>query len=302
MQQRVRVTVLMTVHDRRDTTLACLRALGAQAHVDDVDVSVVLVDDGSSDGTADAVRAAFPAVRILQGDGELFWNGGMRAAWAAAWDGDPDFYLWLNDDTLLDPGALRLLIDTHAAVVTATTPAIVAGAITDPDSGAVNYSGVRQDPVRRLRFDPVVPDGRPIEADTMNGNAVLVPRAVARRVGTLSRRYTHGMGDYDYGLRARRVGCAVWVAPRPLGRCSTNPGFTTTGEGRADLRRLRGVKHLPPEEWRAFARRWAGPAWPAYWLSPYLRRGLWVLADALSGGRRQRVEARSAHAGRRRRG
>ncbi len=49
-----------------------------------LELSVYLVDDGSSDGTGDAVRQAYPSVSVIRGDGTLFWNRGMRKAWEDA--------------------------------------------------------------------------------------------------------------------------------------------------------------------------------------------------------------------------
>jgi GT2 family glycosyltransferase len=106
-----RVAALMAAHNRRDLTLACLRSLNAQ-RVPGVTVDVFVLDDGSSDGTSEAIGEQFPEVTVLHGDGELFWSGGMRQAFAAAIAGDYDHYLWLNDDVYLDDSALAVLLDT----------------------------------------------------------------------------------------------------------------------------------------------------------------------------------------------
>jgi GT2 family glycosyltransferase len=263
------VAVVMACHNRREKTLGALRALAGQRR-HDADVTVHLVDDGSTDGTSQAVRAEFPDAEILPGNGGLYWNGGMRVAAAAARRRDPDHYLWLNDDTVLDDAALRVLLDTAAL----HPGAIVVGSTRDPDTGVPTYGGVHRPFRRPLRFELVPPADEPRECETMNGNCVLIPRAVASVVGNLDSAYTHGMGDYDYGLRARRYGLAVWMAPGTIATCARNPE-PVPGERplRLELARLADVKGLPPRDWLVFSRRWAGPAWPVYWASPYLRRG-----------------------------
>ena len=107
-----RVAALMAAHNRRDLTLACLRSLDRQ-RVPGVTVDVFVLDDGSSDGTSEAIAEQFPEVTVLHGDGQLYWCGGMRQAFAAAIAGDYDHYLWLNDDVYLDDGALAVLLDTE---------------------------------------------------------------------------------------------------------------------------------------------------------------------------------------------
>lgn len=279
------VTAVMTVHDRKPLTLACLDALAAQ-DLPGADLSVVLFDDGSSDGTADAVRVAHPEVTVLAGDGSFFWNGGMRVALAAAMAADPDFLLWVNDDTTLQPTAVQVLLHTSDRLRDAGhPPAIVVGTVVDPATGLANYSGVRQDRLRRMRFGLVTADRDPLRVDTMNGNAVLIPRAVYRAVGNLDPGYTHSMGDYDYGLRASRAGFGVWVAPGEVGTCPSNPGFVPQSTTvRAEFRRLKGTKHLPPDEWLRFVRRWGGMAWPLFWAFPYLRRLTWILRSVRQTG------------------
>jgi glycosyltransferase involved in cell wall biosynthesis len=236
-----------------------------------------LLDDGSTDGTAEAVKARHPQVEVLRGDGTLFWNGGMRRAFAAVLEGDYDHYLWLNDDTLLYPGALENLLQTHRRVTEFGVPAsIVVGSTRDPDTGDLTYGGLsRESRLRPLRFTPVRPGEGPRECETMNGNCVLVPREVAMAVGNLDGAFTHGMGDIDYAFRAREAGCRVWVAPGYAGSCSRNlvrgswrdPGLPL----RARLSKLLGPKGLPPREWGVFVRRHAGPLWGAYWVLPYIR-------------------------------
>ena len=79
------IAILMTCHDRVATTVACLRRLfAAVEQLEGWACKVFLVDDGSTDGTGDRVRVEFPDVRVIDGDGTLYWAKGMRKAWEAA--------------------------------------------------------------------------------------------------------------------------------------------------------------------------------------------------------------------------
>ena len=59
----------MTVHNRRDTTVECIRRFYACKGVEDYDVDFYMMDDGCTDGTAEAIAETFPQVIILHGDG-----------------------------------------------------------------------------------------------------------------------------------------------------------------------------------------------------------------------------------------
>jgi GT2 family glycosyltransferase len=249
-----------------------------------------VLDDASGDGTGQAIAEQFPEVTVLHGTGELYWNGGMRRAFAAATTGDYDYYLWMNDDTTLDGHALALLLQVeHRLREQGEDPVIVAGSTRHPDTGELTYGGlVRPHRWRPLRWELVEPRDEPRTCETMNGNVVLISRAVVRRVGNIDPAFVQQMGDYDYGLRARAAGCSVWIAPGTIGTCASHPERRTDQEPLLDeLRRLWSVKELSPGPWMVFARRWAGGLWPVYWLSPYARRGARLLLERVKprGGR-----------------
>lgn len=278
------VAVLMTSFNRRSTTLRCLTELFRQDLPPGVTMTVILVDDASRDGTAEAVRAQFPSVRAIVGTGDLYWVGGMHRAFSIALAESFDAYLWLNDDTMLRPGSLRDLFGTLDTLTRPGGPAvIVVGATADPASGAMTYGGiVRASRWHPLKFALAHPGDDPVRCTTMNGNVVLIPSAAASELGNLDPAFIQGMGDIDYGLRAERAGVEVWMAAGFVGACPRNPAAGTWEDASLGLReRWRLVcdaKGLPPKPYRHLARRHAGTLWPLYWGMPYARLGLtWLV-------------------------
>jgi GT2 family glycosyltransferase len=279
--RRAKVGVLVTCHNRVERTVSCLDSMQGQVESADANVQVVLVDAGSTDGTREAVKDRFPEVTVLARGPELFWNGGMRVAFAHAYEQDPDLYLWLNDDVDLDTDALATLLATHERLASERpNPCIVVGSTRDPITAVPTYGGVvRPDRWRPMRYELVQPGPEPRPAETMNGNCVLIPRDVVARIGSLSSAYTHGMGDYDYGHRAARAGCEVWTAPGTIGTCARNPPASRASSLEEHRQRVTSpTGGLPPGEWFTFVRRWAGPLWPVYGVSPYIRRSTRWLA------------------------
>lgn len=272
-----RVAVLMTSFNRREFTLRSLRALRGQRGLEGLGVSVFLVDDGSTDGTGSAVAVEFPDVRILRGNGTLYWNRGMRMAFDAALREGFDAYVLLNDDTMLYEDAVRRLADACAALKRAGKTAIVAGSTRSAEAGVLSYGGIR---VRRqglqVSFEKVAPhEEMSIECDTMNGNIVWIPAEVAQKIGNLDARFHHHFGDLDYGMRAVGAGFTVAVAPGYLGTCGNNTIRGTWRDTALPLAKrwksLLSPKGQPPREWLLFTVRYYGWRWPLYACSPYVK-------------------------------
>lgn len=264
-----RVTVMMASFNRRDRTLRCLESLlgqGGRARP-----RVILVDDDSSDGTADAVASAYPEVAVVRGSGSLYWAGAMRMAFRRAARAPFDYLLWLNDDVSLADGALDALIETECRLRSSRGPVIVVGALRDPATGLTSYSGVHRRGLKRTTFRRVPPGRWPRRGETMNGNVVLVRRDVSDRIGNLDDAFRHGIADYDYGLRAGRAGVEVWVAPGFVGECPRDEAPRKAGSFRERWRAATSPKGLPPRDWLLFTRRHAGPLWPIFWATPYAR-------------------------------
>jgi GT2 family glycosyltransferase len=104
-----RLAVVIPVHNRRAISLACLERL-RQVPQESFELKLYVVDDGSSDGTAVSIREAFPEVRLLQGDGSLWWSGAMNLGMEAALQDGAEYLLSLNDDTSFEPGLLPALL------------------------------------------------------------------------------------------------------------------------------------------------------------------------------------------------
>lgn len=280
-----RVAVLITSHNRKQQTLRCLQHLNAQRRSEAISVRPYLVDDGCTDGTGAAVREAFPNVTIVNGSGSLFWAGGMRRAFGEAAKDDPDFYLWLNDDTFLYEEALKRALDTYDAISRrGPRPSIIVGSTHPAERAPANYGGRRSQWWRPLHYQIVQPVPEPIECTSFNGNFVLIPRAVARAVGNLSVDYKHSFADIDYGIRAKKTGCGTYVMPGFAGICADHARGDVSALKRLSLRQLLGRLNTPKSlmvgsrtvfpfhEWKKFCRSHGGVFWFIYFLWHY--RGL----------------------------
>lgn len=261
------IAVLLTVHNRKEKTLQCLCNLYRQEIPAGYGIDVYLTNDGCTDGTPEAVKEQFPQVHIVQGDGTLFWNRGMYTAWKEAAKKDYDYYLWLNDDTFVYVKMLQVLIRLSE---TKNDRAIIIGPTMNAVHTRTTYGG-------RLRNGCIPePQGEPIRVDTFNGNIVLVPRMVYQQLGNLDYYFTHSKGDFDYGLRATKLGIEIFQAGEYLGECDVHP--TLDKWCNPDIpfiqrwKMLHRPNGMPPKETFHLEKRHYGIAMAAFhWVTIYVR-------------------------------
>lgn len=238
------IAVLLTVFNRKDKTLTCLRQLFNQQLVENVKLDVYLVNDGCTDGTPEAVREEFPKVHVINADGNLFWNRGMYTAWdTAAKAKDYDYYLWLNDDTFVYPYMLLMLMKS---VEQTDNQSIIIGATQSSDHKKITYGG-------RIDGNKIpIPDGNLQEVKHFNGNIVLVPKNVYEQLGNLDYYFSHSKGDFDYGLRAFKAGIKMYQAGKILGECEEHPSLDRWCDPTIPFRKRWLMLHrpngMPPKE------------------------------------------------------
>lgn len=214
---------LTACHNRKSQTVASIIAAMNAVQTAGMNACFYLYDDGSSDGTAQAVNELGYDIHVVEGSGNDFWAKGMATAESEALRPDahfcPDFLIWLNDDVILTRNSVEIAI----AELKKNPGAIIVGAMQDPTSGKTTYSAFRRSGIHPLRFEILVPSEVFQLADSFNGNFVVVPTDIARRLGGIDGEFAHALADIDYGLRARAAGIPVLLAPGHLGSCARNP-------------------------------------------------------------------------------
>lgn len=223
------IAVLLTVHNRKETTLKCLSTLylNMKQCSSDYNLDIYLTDDGSTDGTSEVVSEKYPDVHIIKGDGTLFWCRGMISSWKTAVSQKQyDYFLWANDDTILFQNAFALMFQSNSLC---GDNAIIGGSFCSIVDGHVTYGG------KTLAGRDLVPNGAVQEFDLLHGNLVLVPKAVYKQIGMLDETFHHGIGDYDYGLRAIKKGIKLYLTPVCVGTCEGHLAFSKCNDAKYSL-------------------------------------------------------------------
>lgn len=214
------LSVIVPTHDTRELTTRCFAALAATRVPS---CELLLVDDASSDGTAEAIARLHPDVRVLRlTDGPH----GFTAAANAGLEAARGEILWLlNSDTEVEPGAAAALVAAFAArpwvgvagaelLTPAGDPAWSGGRAPAPFWLLVLGSGLAAllahlPGYRRVKH----PGARGGEVDWVSGAALAIRRAAWRRAGPLDARFRFYAQDVDLCLRVRDLGWQVVIAP-----------------------------------------------------------------------------------------
>jgi GT2 family glycosyltransferase len=299
--------VLLTWNGKGDT-LECLESLTRQTYPR---LRLLVVDNGSSDGTAEAVRSRYPQVDVLVLPENVGATGGDNAGMVRAFRDGADYALLLNNDTTVDPRAIEELV---AAARAYPRPASrLEAAPPTPPRPASRLEAAPPTPPRPALFSPVIlyydqPDTvwyaggqvdlatghtrheyaettdypqQPYPTQWANLCACLLPREVFTRVGLSDNAYFIFHDDVDLSLRAARAGYESVVVPA----AKVWHKVSATGRGRGHYYYYSTRNRL------YFVRKFSGLARAALWA------GRMAGGAAVYGGaallRRQKAEAKT---------
>jgi GT2 family glycosyltransferase len=210
-----RLTIIVLNWNLREETLACLESL---RRAELREASIMVVDNGSRDGSADAVRARFPDVRVLALPENRGYAGGNNAGIRVALDDGAEGVLLLNNDTEVAPDFLVPLLDAFHSLpgVAAVSSAILR--LDRPEMLDVAYSEVRFDRrhvVRIVGVNAMMGHGfdRRLEVDVAIGCSLLIGAEALRTVGLFDEDFFAYHEEVDWCLRARKWGYHILYEP-----------------------------------------------------------------------------------------
>lgn len=218
-----KIEIVTPVHNRKELTLQFLQSL-KQIDAAGLRIHIIVVDDGSTDGTGEAIRNQFPEVEIVRGDGNLWYTAGTNLGIKTALKHEPDYILAVNNDSVFDPDFLRRLVQTAEKY-----PRSVVGAIlllwdkpdhlfqTSPKWETLG-GGWRHWYEQTIETIPE----RAWEVGIIVGNCVLFPVEAIKEVGLMDEKRLVQYGDAEYTPRMRKKGWRLLIEPRARVFCKPN--------------------------------------------------------------------------------
>lgn len=235
-----------------------------------VEFHFLIMDDNSTDGTRETLKK-MENVTVLEGNGSLFYSGGMRIAidWAQKCEEEYDYCLLFNDDVEFYPNSIEMLAQKNNSMVWVGP--------TCDESGQLTYGGI----VKNSKYRPSVrvvraEDKSGMRCDTFNANCVLIPWRIFCEMENIDEAYIHAMGDFDIGFNLARRGHEIRVSDEYVGICNTNSVLGTwldvTLSRRERIKRKKSPKGLPNKLWFHYLKKEYNLATAVlYSLTPYVR-------------------------------
>lgn len=201
--------VVIPVHNRLQFTKDCLVSLEKQTVRPD---KVIIVDDGSNDGTEEVLAEMFPNVDVLRGDGTLFWTASINMGIRHAMLLGADHVMTLNNDTLASPTFVENMLRASRAVPNALVGALDVDSSTKKPYYGGEILNWKWSTSRYLLDFLKKEEQRGLhEVSLFPARGLLIPKVVFDNIGLFDEeRLPHYMADYDFTLTAARRGYKIY--------------------------------------------------------------------------------------------
>ncbi len=218
---RIIVSIIIPVFNTINFTKVCLKSLYDQmSHSGslDADFKIVVVDDGSKDGTTSWIKEHYPSVYLLKGDGNLWWSGGInKGIDFALKEFHTNYILWWNNDIIPANGyfskLVKLIKENDEDILIGSKVFVLhqnliwgMGGKFDPAKGTRFMYGMQQKDCDTYQ--------KPFEVDWFPGMGTIIHRTVFERIGLLdAKNFPQYHGDSDFTFRAKKAGFKLIAYP-----------------------------------------------------------------------------------------
>jgi N-acetylglucosaminyl-diphospho-decaprenol L-rhamnosyltransferase len=232
------IYVLIPVFNRLRLTQSCIESISNNEI--DTGLKIIIVDDGSSDGTTEWVQTNYPEVTILQGTGSLYWGGAIHygVEYILKNCNPNDYVLLVNNDVLLADNTISELVNFCEQE---NRKAVIGSISIDSNNGRAIKSGTKVKSWLLNRTSHIflgqkienVLNQESMEVDLLTGRCLLHPVEVFLKAGNYdANSFRHYGADDEFSMRVKRFGYKTYVCTSAIvymqQTSSNNLGFFDT--------------------------------------------------------------------------
>lgn len=205
----MKIFIVIPVYNRLEFTKNCLLSLRKQSYKN---FKVIVIDDGSTDGTEEILKNEFPEVHVIKGDGNLWWTAATNLGVKYALENNAEYILTLNNDTIAFPDFLEKMIYWAEQKPNALLGAFAV----DYNSNNPVYGGEKANwkfatAINLLKILPIEKQFGLHAVTHFPGRGLLIPTVVFKKIGLYDEKYLpHYAADYDFTFKAKKYGFEIY--------------------------------------------------------------------------------------------
>lgn len=203
-----KVGIVTPIHNAKQATD---RYLASVEQLSYPDLITIVVDDGSTDGSAEMIAQRYPDVVVIPADGSLWWAAASNLGAREALRRGARFIFTCNNDVILDPDVITSSVECALAAGDALVGAVV---LYEEARDRVWFAGARLDPKTADVEHDTEPLSGPMDTRVLTGMGMLIPADVFVELdGFDQSAFPHYLADCDFSLRAYGGGHRLLVTP-----------------------------------------------------------------------------------------
>jgi len=208
--------VLVPVHNRLEDTVKFIKCVESQTTGN---FELIVIDDGSSDGTNELIKLHYSWVTLLEGDGTLWWTGAINRGveYVLGKAGVNDLLMTINNDVIFEDNFFQTMMETASTHPDSLVNPV---SIDATDRERVMFTGGRVFSwIFAIKVYPLLnrnvkqTDKRQfVEVDFLSGRGTMIPVKAFREIGLYNQeKLPHYGADEEFTIRARRNGYRVLI-------------------------------------------------------------------------------------------
>jgi len=216
----IKVVAVIPTFNRKNKLEIIVKQLFQQKLPIHIILYVVVVIDGSSDGTFEMIKNNYPTVHIILGNGQWWYTKSMNKGFEYSQNLDPDFILTMNDDIEIEDNYLSSLL---SGFFLGNNPNKILGSLSISNDGQelILFAGCKKDGILSLSSKPNISALKEVysseltgihESYVLPGRGILIPNKLFKIIGYFDNTLPQYGSDTDFCFRARKAGYSVMIS------------------------------------------------------------------------------------------